>query len=227
MLGSQIALAQDFKTGNKELPALPSLTVPEQAQGYRMGAPLQGQVVVAPAGTSFPIVIETPIDSKNGELGQILGVRLTAPIVVNGEEVVPAGSEAIGQITYLRKPGRMSKNAKMEVKFTKLRMPNGQMVPISGKIETIDKSGMLKGGDVKKQLKQAAVVEAGALGGGTLLGLTIGAMASEASAGAAVGVTTGGVLSLGWILTRKGKDILIPQGTNMVVTLERPLTIGR
>ena len=59
------------------------------------------------------------------------------------------------------------------------------------------------------------------------MGTGIGAIAGEAGIGAAVGSITGGVVGLGYIIIKKGREVNLPIGTKMVVTLEQPLVVGQ
>lgn len=236
MIGAQTVLAQsayELPTIQAVTPSTNAAPVAQQApapfnfSNIGMPAPLKGQVSVIPAGTSFNVKVNDEISSKTAKLGQIFVVNLSNPLVVNGKEIIPAGSEAVGQVTYVKPAARMATDAQLEVKFTKVKLPNGQIVPVMGKIATIDKTGILKGGSVKSQLVKGTQLTSTGIAGGALTGLTIGAMASHATAGTIVGTSLGGVIGLGWFVGKKGKEIILSSGTDVVVSLEQPLTIGQ
>jgi len=189
-------------------------------------APLKGQVTVVPSGTQFQVQTTNILSSTSTQLGEVLNAKIVSPIYVNGVEAVPAGSEAVGQVTYIQKAGRVGKNAVIDVKFTNIVLPNGQRVPVMGKIETIDKTGQLKGGEVKDQLLKSLGVAAASTAGGTLAGLGVGSLMGSAGGGAVFGVTAGSLIGLGWLFGRKGKEVVIPRDMNMVITLEQPLTLS-
>ncbi len=187
--------------------------------------PLKGTVSTIPVGTTFQIITNENINSQRNKVGETFSTALSHPISVDGNIIIPAGSEVIGQITYTEDSRRAGKNAKMEIKFTHIRLPNGPRIPIVGKIMTQDNTGVLKGGTVKNQLVSGVKQEAIATAGGALIGTGIGAIAGSAGAGMAVGATGGGVLGLGWLIWRKGKPVKIDSGTKMVVVLEQPFNI--
>lgn len=230
LLGTQAVFAQNYDLvppaidqNDPLFENLPSLDI---NQPIVKTAPLRGQVSTAPVGTTFEVTTNTTVGSAINAIGDIFTATLTSPIAVGGNVVVPAGSEAVGQITYIENSGRVGKNGVLQIKFTNIKTPNGPKVPVSGKIVTTDNSGILKGGSIKKQIATGIATEAVITGGGTLTGLTIGSIASHAGGGALLGTTAGGFLGLGYILGRKGKEVVLPSGSKMNVILDQPLTIG-
>ena len=188
---------------------------------------LKGTISTIPVGTAFQVILNTNLNSNKNQVGEIFTATLNHPISVDGNILIPAGSEVIGQITYIEESRRVGRNALMEIKFTGIKPPYGHKIPITGKILTKDNTGIIKGGSLKKQLVKHATTVAVATAGGTLIGTGIGAIAGSAGAGAAVGVASGGFLALSYILWRKGKEVKLTPGTKMVVVLEQPFNISQ
>lgn len=188
---------------------------------------LTGTVTTVPVGTSFEIITNAEINTKKNHVGEVFTATLNQPISVGSDIVIPAGSEVFGQITYSEDAGRVGRNAIMEIKFTSVKPPYGNKIPMMGKIVTKDNSGVLKGGSIKQQLIKNVSSIAVTTTGGLAAGLGIGALASEAGAGAVIGTVTGGVLGVGYVILRKGREVNLPLGTKMIVTLEQPLTVGQ
>ncbi len=189
--------------------------------------PLRGTISTVPVGTAFQIITNENINTQRVSVGEIFTSTLNHPISVDGNIIVPAGSEVIGQVTYIQDAGRRGKNAKMEIKFTSIKPPYSSKIPITGKVLTEDNTGIIKGGTLKNQLVQNVKTEALVTAGGTLIGTGIGAIAGSAGTGAAVGAAGGGIIGLGWLLWRKGKEVKVPIGTKMVVVLEQPFDVGK
>lgn len=189
--------------------------------------PLKGTISTVPVGTAFQVITNTNITTQRARVGDIFTSTLNHPISVDGEIIVPSGSDVIGQITYIEEAGRAGRNAKMEVRFTSIKPPYGSKIPITGKVLTRDNTGVLKGGSLKNQLVKSVKTEAIAAAGGALVGSGIGAIAGSAGTGAAIGATGGGILGLGWLVWRKGKEVKMPIGTKMVVVLEQPFDVGK
>ena len=65
--------------------------------------------------------------------------------------------------------------------------------------------------------------------GGTLAGAGIGGILGGVTAGtgAAVGAVSGAGIGLAYIIWRKGKEVKVPEGTQMVVVLEQPFNVTK
>ena len=188
---------------------------------------LKGTVTTVPVGTSFEIITNSEISTKRNHVGEIFTATLNQPISVGTDIVIPAGSEVFGQVTYSEDAGRVGRNAIMEIKFTGIKTLSGAKIPMMGKIVTKDNTGVLRGGSLRQQLVKNVSSVAVTTVGGLAAGTGIGAMASGAGIGAAIGSITGGVIGLGYIIIHKGREVNLPIGTKMVVTLEQSLTVGQ
>ena len=211
---------------NPNIDGLPAIKV-NPAPNVNPNQTLQGSISTVPVGAAFELATSTTVGTSINEIGDIFTATLTTPVVVNGNLVIPAGSVAIGQITYIENAGRLGKNGIMDIKFTHLKLTNGPKVPISGKIITVDNSGVLKGGSLKKQIVTTVATGAVTTGAGTLAGLTIGGIAGGVGTGAVIGTAGGGFIGLGYIIGRKGKEVTLPAATKLNVVLEQPLTISK
>jgi hypothetical protein len=196
------------------------------ANSYRTPV-LKGTVTTVPVGTTFEIITNSEINTKKNHVGEIFTATLNQPISVGSDIVIPAGSQVFGQVTYSEDAGRVGRNAIMEIKFTSVQPPYGHKIPMIGKIITKDNSGVLRGGSLKQQLVKNVSSVAVTTTGGLGIGLGIGAMAEHAGVGAAVGSIAGGVVGLGYIIIHKGREVNLPIGTRMVISLEQPLTVGQ
>jgi hypothetical protein len=211
------------------------MVLPPVGEGMELSSPainyqpalLKGTVTTLPVGTSFEIITNKEISSQKAQVGEIFSATLNQPVSMGGDVVIPAGSEVFGQVTYSEDAGRLGKNANMEIRFNAVKPPYGKKIPMMGKIVTKDNSGMLRGGSLKSQLVKNTTSVAVTTTGGLAVGMGVGAIAGETGVGAAVGSAAGGVVGLGYIVARKGKDVKIPLGTKMIVKLEQPLTVGQ
>lgn len=226
-------MVDDEELNSSNFDNLPSIDVNKiPANNYLMkdpadNAPLKGSVSTVPTGTAFEVTTNTTVGSSLNEIGDIFVAKLNNPVVVNGSIIIPAGTEAIGQITYIENAGRIGKNGVMDIKFTSIKLPNGPKVPINGKIITVDNSGVLKGGSLKNQIVTSIATGAVTTGGGALAGLTVGGLIGSAGGGAVLGTAAGGFLGLGYLFGRKGKEVVLPTETKLNIILEQPLTVGR
>ncbi len=218
----------------EEYMVLPPI-VDQQAQSTGIALPglnsmpvlLQGNISTVPVGTSFQVITNAEITSKNSKVGEIFTATLNQPIYANGNVAIPAGSEVFGQITYIEDAGRVGRHALMEIKFTSIKPPYADKIPMIGKILTTNDTGVLKGGSIKRQLSKTVSTGTLATASGAVAGIGIGSLFSGATVGAAVGAIAGGVVGLGYIVARKGKSVKLPVGTKMTVVLEQPLALGK
>lgn len=206
------------------LPDINNLPNVDINPNYSVNQNQQGATIVH-AGTIMKVILNSTVSSANGQTGDIFTATLTDPVIANNKIIFPEGSEVIGQITYLEKTGRVGKNAVMDVKFVSIKAPRGQKLSMLGKIMTLDSSGKLKGNNFKKQIvKDAATLAVGSTGAG-IAGLGLLALVGEAGAGLVGGLATGGVVTIGYIFMRKGKNVELPGGSKLNVVLEQPLTV--
>ena len=188
--------------------------------------PLQGRVATAPRGTNLEIVTNTTISSMTARLGDTFTATIEEPLIVDGQMVIPAGSEMIGQVTYIEQAGRIGKNATMDVRFTSVRLPNGEKVPINAKIITTDYSGVLRGGKNSNIVLKATGTTAATTATGAVAGTALGGIIGGVGSAAVFGTAVGGLVGIGYSIYRKGKNIVLPSGTRLGVTLEQPLTVS-
>lgn len=188
--------------------------------------PLQGRVVTAPRGTNFEVVTANTLNSMSSRVGDTFSASIGDPLIIDSQVVIPAGSEMIGQITFVESAGRVGKNALMDIRFTTVKLPNGERVPLNAKIITSDSSGVLRGGRKSNIVFKAAGTAAGTTAAGAVAGVSAGAILGSIGTGAIFGTAVGGLVGVGYAIYRKGKEIVLPSGTKLGVTLEQPLTLS-
>ncbi len=91
-------------------------------------AATQGQSYVIPQGTKILYRTTTPLPSN---LGEIYTGQVVDPIAINGETVIPQGSEVKGTIVAVY-PNTM------QVQFHQVSTPDGEIIPIQG-TSTVDR----------------------------------------------------------------------------------------
>jgi hypothetical protein len=210
--------------------------LPAVAQTYN-GQQLQGQITYVPVGTTVDASLTSPIDSAVAKAGDLFSAKLYAPVYMNGDLVLPAGTTLEGNITAADKSGHVGSNGLITMRLTGAVTPDGIRYPLSatitanqpGKDGTVheDKNGNLKGRTDSATVKSGLVRTALWTGGGTLLGICFAPIVGGAvGAGAIAGVATGGAVGLGSNLWRKGKDVRIPSGTRLQFALDQPMAVS-
>ena len=197
-----------------------------QPQGYGFDQ-LQGNVVMVPAYTVFPAVTMTPLSSETSRLGDSVTFYLTSDFYYGKDLIASAGSRVNGTVIKSKKGGFGSRNGQLQVKFTNIVTPTGQMIPISASIQTEDGSGILKAGTAKDTTKEYVKDVGIGAAAGAILGTAMGAMSSgEVGKGAIYGTALGGGLGLGKSLVDKGTNVEIPQNAQLNIVLDQPVTVS-
>ena len=146
----------------------------QPAMTYDNNKPLQGYVVVVPAGTDISATLMTPLSSETASIGQVVSMVLGSDFKHNGKLIAPQGSTVTGSVIEVSKAKHGSMNGKLCVRFNQIVTPYGTQIPISAVIKTEDGTGDLVGGtkmDVTKDYaKDLAVGSAVGAGTGAIIG---------------------------------------------------------
>ena len=177
-------------------------------------------------GTILNIRLTKTLSTKRSKSGSIFRGKLIEALFVNGVEVLPAGTYAEGRVTYLKKPGRVKGVGQMRLHLEKLITFKGTQILIAAPLEGAEgapgakvkgEEGTIKGPSSKGgELITAAVLGSTAA---TVGGLTAGGSGALYGGGLAAGAV--GLRSL----FKRGKHLLLPQGTELIFVLARPVTV--
>ncbi len=165
---------------------------------------------VVPAGTSLSVQLPAEISTKTARVGQRLTGNLTNDIVVDGKVVAKAGTPVQGSITEVISGSRtIGGKPTLGLSFDSLTFEGGDR-PINARITQVAKKSD-KGRDT-------ATIAGGAVAGGVIghqldsdQGKVIGAIIGAAAGTAAAKKT--------------GKEVVLPAGTVVGMTLESPVTV--
>jgi hypothetical protein len=189
-------------------PADPAAPAPTVA-----GAPASStdREVTLPAGTVLPVNLETSVGSDTSRVEQAVQGRLRRAVTAHGVEVLPAGTTLSGNVTSVRRPGRVKGVAYIAMRFTQLDTPGAGTTRIS--TASVARSG--RATKEKDTLKVVAPAAAGAV---------IGRIAGGKGA-ARKGAVIGGAGGAGYVLATRGEEVRLAKGTPLSVRLTAPLTI--
>lgn len=186
---------------------------------------LKGQVITIPAGTSIPAMTTYELNSENLSLGQGVTINLPQNFYYGNNLVAPAGSVLNGNVISVKKAKRGGINGNLKVRFTNIVTPTGQMIPISGMIQTDDGTGLLKGGTAKDTTKAYAKDIAVGSAAGALAGVIISPLAGgEIGKGTALATAVGAGGGLVKSVWDKGINAVIPAGTQVNIVIDQPIT---
>lgn len=214
--------------------AAPATTSDAPAPSARPApAPAAAQPVkyTLPAGTKVLLSLKSGINTRTARPGDGVYLISSFPVVEDGHVLIPDGAYVQGIIDRVKRAGRVKGRAEINMHFTSIIFPDGQVVPIPGTVNSLPGSdgpqvtgreGTVeqpsgKGHDAANIAKGAGIgaeggVIAGGVSGHALSGLGYGSLA-----GAAVGTL--------YTLLSRGKDISIPAGASVEMVLLRPMSL--
>lgn len=185
---------------------------------------LKGYVGQINKGTTLNAYLQTPINTMNASVGDVVTAVFPADFVYNNSVVFPQGSVIYGTLTKARHATYGSQNGRVVIDFNKIVTPENQTFNIS--TEKIDFTVTNEG--KAAQIAKSAV--AGAVIGG-LSGLLIAALASSSSSSrhygstAAISAGIGAGAALIGNTAQKGVDAEIPVYTDLEIVLSKPLNV--
>ena len=193
-----------------------------------------GSALVVPAATTIPLRLMNTINSRTAQPGQALYCETIFPITAGNRIVIPRGSSVKGSITQVVRPKRgKHKQAQMGLRFETLILPNGTTFPLRATL-----SGFGTAGNEGFQPKEGKIEGASSKGAdagkvaettvtGAELGTIVGAADGSVWKGLGIGSLVGAGSGLVWILASRGKEIVLPSGTNFDLRLSAALTFNR
>jgi len=196
-------------------------------------APQPGDEIVVPASTQMPIKLTSSVSSRTAYVGQPVYGRTTYPITVGNRIVIPVGTYIKGTITQAVRSGRIHGKAKLGFRFESLTLPSGVTKSFSAVLAGFAGNGKegfkrtesrVEGESTKgKDAETVAVTGAEGAGIGSIAGISSG----HSGAGAAAGAAGGALGGLIYVLATRGKETVLPPGTDFQLELDRPLVFYR
>jgi len=183
-----------------EEPGVPSKALPPAAK-YR-------EFVVA-AGTPISVRLMTSVSSQTSRVEEAVSGELKEPIIIDGVEVAAAGSPVNGTVLRAEPSGKVKGLASLAVRFDSIRAGSESYPVAMTYSRTAEPT---KASDAKKIGIPAA--------GGAIIGAILGG-----KKGAVVGGAIGGGAGTAVVLSTSGKEVTLPSGTVLKLTLDRDLEI--
>ncbi len=180
------------------------------------GQNLSGHLIYIPPGSSMPLYLDRPVSSGFSHIGETFYGR------VEGMSFgLPSGTMAELNILMVEASSRFfGKPGRLQIGVNRLILPNGQSVWLKGLV--IDNKGQnqMAGQTKGKRFINAAGKVAlgsgiGAASGAGIAAISKGNIGTGAIAGTIIGVVIGGI----WAATQKGQDVMLPIGSNLLISV--------
>ena len=182
-------------------PQQPMMQPPPQQQMAQM--PAGGFTL--PAGTNFTIRMIDSVDSERDRLGQSFRASLDAPVMVDGNQVIPRGADVIVKLVDSKQSGKLAGRTELALQLQSVSI-NGQMVDVNTQT-------------VKEESSSRTARTAKVAGGTAALGAIIGGIAGGGK-GAAIGAGAGAATGAGVQLATAGQRVRVPSETRLTFVLD-------
>jgi len=189
--------------------------------------------IVVAADTTIPMILMNTINTKSAFVGQSIYCESIFPITVGNHIIIPKGSSIRGTVTEVVRPGRVKGRAQIGLRFDELILPNGTTRHLRATL-----SGFGSAGDDKFKPKEGQIEGGGSKGKdvetvarttipGAEIGTIVGAAKGSPLEGLGIGSAIGAAAGVAWILSTRGKDIVLPHGTSLELQLIQPVNFDR
>jgi hypothetical protein len=185
----------------------------KEQEGVRSGTAAQTQAVqkprfetlVIPGGTNVVASLDRRLSTETNHAGDSFVATTTAPIIVDGRTVVPAGAQIHGVLRDVQASGRVKGRARMTLAYQGIVDSQGTTHAISALPLTLQAASTTHG-DVEK-------IAAGGVLGALVGGITGGGKGAAIGAGAGAGAGT--IL----MLATKGDEVELQAGRRLNVQM--------
>jgi hypothetical protein len=150
--------------------------------------------------------------SHKNKVGDTVTATIGSDVKDNsGRVVIPAGSEVVLKVTAIKESeNRSDKTGTLTLQPTSVSM-NGQSYPISATIEGVTTELQGRGTNVGDVAKPAA---------GAAVGAVVGRVLGGSTKGAIIGGVLGGAVGAQRAVETKDRDVVLPQGTTVTLSLD-------
>jgi hypothetical protein len=202
---------------------------------------------VVPIDTTIPLVLKNTINSRTAYVGQAIYCETIFPVTVGNRIVIPVGSYVKGSLTEVKRAGRAKGRAEIGFRFDTITLPEGTTSSLRATLSGFAGTGNegFKKNESKVEGQSSTGEKAGKVAEGAATGAEVGTIVgasrvsvsptknggvrvgNSALAGLGIGAAAGAAGGLIWALAGRGKDIVLPSGTNLELQLSQPLTFER
>lgn len=194
-----------------------------------------------PAGIQLPVIVETPLDSRTANAGDIFVVKASNDLWAGEQLILPKGTTIRGRVETVERPGFFSKGGLMRLSFDHAVMPSGELRPLSLQLDAAsaklnqEKNALYtdpgigsklntsvdKGVNQFNQFYERGIKAGQARGGGANMLLTV---PTNTIAGVATGtaVTTGNAVKA---IFGKGESVTLQPGDQLLIDFSQATTL--
>jgi hypothetical protein len=180
---------------------------------------------VLPEKTRITLQLNNRLSTRVNSEGDAFTAYVTAPVLIGDKIVIPKGSVVTGSISRIIRPGRFKGKAVLNVLFQSIEIPGRGQVPIAASLARMDadgEAGIRSEGTVVGEGSEGNDIGRVVMPG--IVGAGVGTLAGGGK-GAAIGGGIGAAIGLAAVFATRGKEIEVPRGSTLDITLDKPLAI--
>jgi hypothetical protein len=195
--------------------------------------------VTLAAGTAAKIILLGGVSASKSRPGDLFQARIVEPVLLDSKVVLPEGTLLKGKVVKSTPPRVLSRSGSLLLAFTDLTLPGGTGVPAAASVTgaeidqrshtKIDPEGKLHGDRPGKawMLLNAGVTAGIAKEADDATQLLVEALVQTATDASTAGTAkiVGACVSAVFMLTRHGRDVVLPRFTEMNITFDRPVSL--
>ena len=190
------------------------------------------------AGTQAQVILLERLSASKNHAGDSFQARLLEPVRLGSRVVLPEGGLFEGHVVRSVPPRWLSRPGSLYLTFTKFALPTGEGAAIAASLAgaevdqrsriTMNSEGGLRGGSPGKA---RLLIDLGVTGGIAkvsddsfqLIAETLISTATDASTAGSARLV-GAAFSALYLITRHGRDVILPKYTKMDITFNQPLS---
>lgn len=202
--------------------------------------PTPAESVTIPAGTQAKVILLGDISASKNHARDSFQARLVEPVFLESRVLLPEGTLLEGKVLKSQAPRTLSRSGSINLAFTSMTMPSGIGTPITASVAgaqvdqrshaVIDPEGHMHG---DRPGAAWMLINIGTTAGiakevddGTQL--IIEALVSTATDASTAGTAriASTCASAIYMLTRRGRDVVLPKYTQMKIIFDRPVLVS-
>ena len=162
-------------------------------------------------GEPLALELGSAISTETATSGDTFTATLAKAILVEEREALPKGTELWGHIAHAQRSDKVKGRAELTLELDRLVLGGGEELLIEAE-------------PMRFEAQSEAKKDAAKVGGATGIGALVGAIVGGKK-GAAIGAGVGAGAGTGVVLSTRGEEIHLPEGTQLKTNLTTTLTV--
>ena len=170
-----------------------------------------------PAGTRLDLTINDELSSRKNKPGDVFTAKVFTDVRdASGAIVIEEGSTVNGSVVAVKPAPNRRTPGTLTIALSTVEM-NGKTFPIRATVDSVQ----------HEHRKQAiSGKDAAKVGVGAAAGAVVGQVISKNTKGTVIGAVVGGIAGAGVAAETKDLDIVIPDGSHILVTVAEPMKVA-